>query len=78
MIYQYTIYRYIIEVIYEDIIHLIHEKGMTYFAPEEPILIAREVLDEASGRAPNESIEDLNLALSELYKISGSPILSAA
>src|SRR5262249_15078594 len=59
--------------IYEDILHLEVAKGGNT-KMEDPRAVAREVLDEAQTRAPDESLGDLQAAMQLADEVQGSPL----
>jgi hypothetical protein len=63
------------EQIYEDILHFhVTASRSTHF--EEPRVIAREIMKAAQQRTPDESVNDLEEALSLADKVQGSPIFN--
>lgn len=60
------------EQIYEDLLHFDVTKNSENH--EEPREIAREVLEKARKRAPEESVRDLEAALADLSEVAPSPI----
>jgi hypothetical protein len=60
------------EQIYEDLLHFDVMKD-AYATPEEPRSIAREALENARKRTPEESLADLNAALSLVGEVQASP-----
>ena len=61
------------EQIYEDILHFhVRKDGSTN--PEEPRVVAREILQRARKRTPDESLGDLEEALRLVDEVQGSPI----
>jgi hypothetical protein len=61
------------EQIYEDILHF-RVRGSGSNRPEEPRVIARDILQKARSRAPTESLDDLEEALRFADEVQGSPI----
>jgi SAM-dependent methyltransferase len=60
------------EQIYEDLLHFdVRKDG--HAMPEEPRPIAREVLENARKRTPEESLADLDAALSLVGEVQASP-----
>ena len=62
------------QIIYEDILHLMTGSKKQKTLKENPIAIARQVLEEAKSRVPSESEEDLCFALQELDTVPPSPL----
>lgn len=61
------------ERIFEDLLHFKVRKDRCR-RPEQPRVIAREILEKAHARTPQESLGDLEEALSLVDEVQGSPI----